>query len=55
MSKAELGGTHERMLASDRLRRLERPRNGARPRGLVKADMSGTGRGASRKTYRRWN
>lgn len=37
-SKAGLCGTHERMLAFDRLRRPERPRNGARPRGFVKAD-----------------
>ena len=55
VSKAGLCGAHERMLALERLRRPERPGKGARPRGVVKADMSGEGRGASRKTYRRWN
>ena len=43
MSKAGLCGTHERMLALDRLRRPERPRDGA-DRVAGTADMSGKGR-----------
>ena len=50
MSKTGLCGTHERMLALDRVRRPKRPRNGARPRRLLKPEMSGKGRGPSRKT-----
>ena len=50
MSKAGLCGAHERMVALDRVRRPKRPRNGARPRRFVKADMSGKGRGPSHKT-----
>jgi hypothetical protein len=55
VSKAGLCGTHEGILALDRLRKPERPRNGARPRGFVEVDTSANGRGANRRAHRLWS